>query len=69
MLMRDRHPAAFLFIDIDPALVDVNVHPAKAEIRFRNQSQIHDLVRDAIREGLRGGCALLDPCRESMEKG
>jgi DNA mismatch repair protein MutL len=53
MLMRDRHPVAFIFIEIDPALVDVNVHPAKAEIRFRNQSQLHDLVRDVIREGLR----------------
>ncbi len=53
MLMRDRHPLGFIFIEIDPALVDVNVHPAKAEVRFRNQSQIHDLVRDVIREGLR----------------
>ncbi|HTP06179.1 MAG TPA: DNA mismatch repair endonuclease MutL [Nitrospirota bacterium] len=53
MLMRDRHPVGFIFIDIDPALVDVNVHPAKTEVRFRNQSQIHDLVRDVIREGLR----------------
>jgi len=54
MLMRDRHPVAFIFIEIDPTLVDVNVHPAKAEIRFRNQSQLHDLVRDVIREALRG---------------
>jgi DNA mismatch repair protein MutL len=53
MLMRDRHPVAFIFIEIDPTLVDVNVHPAKAEVRFRNQSQLHDLVRDVIREGLR----------------
>ncbi len=53
MLMRDRHPVGFIFIEMDPALVDVNVHPAKAEVRFRNQSQIHDLVRDVIREGLR----------------
>ncbi|MGC1455007.1 MAG: hypothetical protein WA946_07430, partial [Nitrospirota bacterium] len=53
-LMRDRHPVAFIFIEIDPTLVDVNVHPAKAEVRFRNQSQLHDLVRDVIREGLRG---------------
>jgi DNA mismatch repair protein MutL len=55
LIMRDRHPAGFVFIDLDPALVDVNVHPAKAEVRFRNQSQIHDLVRDVIREALRGG--------------
>ncbi len=54
LLMRDRHPVAFIFIEIDPALVDVNVHPAKAEVRFRNQSQLHDLVRDVIREALRG---------------
>jgi DNA mismatch repair protein MutL len=54
LLMRDRHPIAFIFIEIDPTLVDVNVHPAKAEVRFRNQSQLHDLVRDVIREGLRG---------------
>lgn len=52
MLMRDRHPLGFIFIEIDPALVDVNVHPAKAEVRFRNQAQIHDLVRDVIREAL-----------------
>lgn len=57
LIMRDRHPAGFIFIDLDPALVDVNVHPAKAEVRFRNQSQIHDLVRDVLREALRVGGA------------
>lgn len=54
MLMRDRHPLGFIFIEIDPSWVDVNIHPAKAEVRFRNQSQIHDLVRDLIRERLAG---------------
>ncbi len=54
MLMHDRHPLGFVFLQIDPSLVDVNVHPAKTEVRFRNQSQIHDLVREVIREGLRG---------------
>lgn len=53
MLMRDRHPVGFLFLELDPSLVDVNVHPTKAEVRFRNQSQIHDLVRDVLREALR----------------
>ncbi len=52
-LMRGRHPVGIIFLKMDPALVDVNVHPTKAEVRFRNQSQIHDLVRDAIRDGLR----------------
>jgi len=55
LVMRDRHPVGFVFLEIDPALVDVNVHPAKAEVRFRNQAQVHDLVRDVIREALRGG--------------
>jgi DNA mismatch repair protein MutL len=54
LLTRDRHPAGLVFIELDPAFVDVNVHPAKAEVRFRNQSQIHDLVRDVIREALKG---------------
>jgi len=53
MLMRDRHPIGFVFLEIEPALVDVNVHPTKAEVRFRNQAQVHDLVRDAVRDGLR----------------
>jgi DNA mismatch repair protein MutL len=62
MLMRDRHPVGLVFLEIDPALVDVNVHPAKTEVRFRNQSQIHDLVRDAIREGLRShGIPVIEP--------
>ena len=52
LIMRDRHPAGYIFIDLDTAQVDVNVHPAKAEVRFRNQSQIHDLVRDVIRDAL-----------------
>jgi DNA mismatch repair protein MutL len=61
MLMRDRHPVGFIFIEMDPSLVDVNVHPAKAEVRFRNQSQIHDLLRDVIREGLRShGMPVID---------
>ncbi|HET7318056.1 MAG TPA: hypothetical protein VFK23_02855, partial [Nitrospirota bacterium] len=61
----------FIFIEIDPALVDVNVHPAKAEIRFRNQSQIHDLIRDVIREGLRkhGVPVIVSPPQADAGKG
>ena len=45
-------PFALLFIECDREEVDVNVHPSKTEVRFRHQSFVHDLVRDAIREQL-----------------
>ncbi len=47
-----RHPTAVLMIEMNPAEVDVNVHPAKAEVRFRDSSRIHSLVLRSIREVL-----------------
>jgi DNA mismatch repair protein MutL len=46
------YPFALLFLNCDASEVDVNVHPAKTEVRFRHGSQVHDFVRDAIRERL-----------------
>ncbi len=46
------YPFALLFLTCDPGEVDVNVHPAKTEVRFRHGSFVHDFVRDAIRETL-----------------
>ena len=46
------YPFALLFLNCDPGEVDVNVHPAKTEVRFRHGSPVHDFVRDAIREVL-----------------
>ncbi|GAA5105697.1 DNA mismatch repair endonuclease MutL [Bartonella jaculi] len=52
VMARDRHPVSILFIDLPPADVDVNVHPAKADVRFRDPSLIRGLIIGAIREAL-----------------
>ncbi len=44
------HPAAFVFVDIDPSLVDFNIHPAKKEVRFRNLPEVHRAVVAAVRK-------------------
>ncbi|HEY1629008.1 MAG TPA: DNA mismatch repair endonuclease MutL [Tepidisphaeraceae bacterium] len=49
-----RYPAAILLIDMPPQDVDVNVHPTKAEVRFRDSSRIHGLVMSSLREKLLG---------------
>ncbi len=65
ILPRGRYPAAVLFIEVAPGLVDVNVHPAKEEVRFADQGRIFGLVRRVAAEALSGypgpGPALFTP--------
>jgi DNA mismatch repair protein MutL len=50
--IKERSPEVHLFIEMPPEAVDVNVHPTKAEVRFRDQSLVHEVVRRALREAL-----------------
>src|SRR6185436_18519961 len=49
---RGRSPVAFLFLEVPVEEVDVNVHPAKSEVRFARPGAMHDLVLRAVREAL-----------------
>jgi DNA mismatch repair protein MutL len=53
--IKERSPEVHLFIEMPPEAVDVNVHPTKAEVRFREQSLVHEVVRRALLETLGQG--------------
>lgn len=53
LLMKGRYPVVILFLEMDPEQVDVNVHPTKHEVRFRDQAQVHDYITGCLKSALR----------------
>ena len=53
-LMKGRYPVCCLFLEIDPAAVDVNIHPSKREVKFRQEKVVRQMVAQAVRETLLG---------------
>jgi DNA mismatch repair protein MutL len=59
--IKERSPEVHLFLEMAPEMVDVNVHPTKAEVRFREQSLVHEVVRRALMDAIgRGGVPELE---------
>ena len=70
LLPKGQHPALFLYLNMDPKLLDVNVHPSKAEVRFAFQQDVHQFIsrsiREALEENLQSPVEDLQPAHENI---
>ncbi len=51
-LMKGKYPVSFILIDINPSLIDVNVHPTKAEVKFKDEGKVFNMIKEAITNSL-----------------
>ena len=68
MLGQGKYPAVVLFVETDPNLIDVNVHPAKTEIKFANERQVHSLVYKAVSMCISKGAGIQSIYTEKKEE-
>ena len=67
LLPKGQHPAIYLFLSMNPKLFDVNVHPAKAEVRFAFQQEVHRFVSGSVKDSLSGSKKLSLPSMDQSE--